>query len=78
LIAEALNQFIERNDIEDDKVAVSVPGQSGLAKFFKPPPIELKKLRDIVKFEAKQQIPSNGPVRLFHNQALMVSVDCMR
>jgi type IV pilus assembly protein PilM len=57
LIAEALNQFIERNDIEDDKVAVSVPGQSGLAKFFKPPPIELKKLRDIVKFEAKQQIP---------------------
>ena len=57
LIAEALNQFIERNDIEDDKVAVAVPGQSGLAKFFKPPPIELKKLRDIVEFEAKQQIP---------------------
>ncbi|MBT4692766.1 MAG: pilus assembly protein PilM [Planctomycetaceae bacterium] len=57
LIAEALNQFIERHDIEDDKVAVTVPGQSGLAKFFKPPPIELKKLRDIVEFEAKQQIP---------------------
>ena len=57
LIAEALNQFIERNDVEDDKVAVAVPGQAGLAKFFKPPPIELKKLRDIVEFEAKQQIP---------------------
>jgi type IV pilus assembly protein PilM len=57
LIAEALNQFIERNDIEDEKIAISVPGQSGLAKFFKPPPIELKKLRDIVEFEAKQQIP---------------------
>ena len=57
LIAEALNQFIERNDIEDDKVAVAVPGQSGLAKFFKPPPIPLKKIRDIVEFEAKQQIP---------------------
>ena len=53
LIAEALNQFIERNDIEDEKIAISVPGQSGLAKFFKPPPIELKKLRDIVEFEAK-------------------------
>jgi len=57
LIAAALNQFIERNDIEDDKIAVAVPGQSGLAKFFKPPPIQLKKLRDIVEFEAKQQIP---------------------
>jgi type IV pilus assembly protein PilM len=57
LIAEALKQFIERNDIEDEKVAIAVPGQSGLAKFFKPPPIELKKLRDIVEFEAKQQIP---------------------
>ncbi|MBC8437502.1 MAG: pilus assembly protein PilM, partial [Planctomycetes bacterium] len=57
LIAEALNQFIERNDIEEDKIAIAVPGQSGLAQFFKPPPIELKKLRDIVEFEAKQQIP---------------------
>ena len=57
LIAEALNQFIERNDIEDDKIAIAIPGQAGLAKFFKPPPIELKKLRDIVEFEAKQQIP---------------------
>ncbi|MDE0818980.1 MAG: pilus assembly protein PilM, partial [Pirellulaceae bacterium] len=57
LIAEALNQFIERNDIEEDKIAIAVPGQSGLAKFFKPPPIQLKKLRDIVEFEAKQQIP---------------------
>jgi len=53
LIAAALDQFIERNDIENEKVAVSVPGQSGLAKFFKPPPIELKKLRDIVEFEAR-------------------------
>ncbi len=57
LIEEALNQFIERNDIEEDKIAIAVPGQAGLAKFFKPPPIELKKLRDIVEFEAKQQIP---------------------
>jgi type IV pilus assembly protein PilM len=57
LIAEAINQFVERNDIEEDKIAIAVPGQSGLAKFFKPPPIEIKKLRDIVEFEAKQQIP---------------------
>ncbi len=57
LIADALEQLKERNDIEHERVAVSVSGQSGLAKFFKPPPIEQKKLRDIVEFEARQQIP---------------------
>ncbi len=57
LIADALDQLKERNDIDDERVAVSVSGQAGLAKFFKPPPIEQKKLRDIVEFEARQQIP---------------------
>lgn len=57
LIAEALEQFLSRNEIKGCKVAVSVPGQSGLAKFFKPPPMDAKKIPDIVKYEAKQQIP---------------------
>ena len=57
LIADALEQLRERNDIDEERVAVSVSGQAGLAKFFKPPPIEQKKLRDIVEFEARQQIP---------------------
>ena len=38
-------------------VAISVPGQSGLARFVKLPPVEEKKIADIVRFEAKQQIP---------------------
>ncbi len=38
-------------------VVISVPGQSGLARFVKLPPVEEKKIADIVKFEAKQQIP---------------------
>src|SRR5439155_2833841 len=38
-------------------VAISVPGQSGLARFVKLPPVEEKKIGDIVRFEAKQQIP---------------------
>ena len=38
-------------------VAISVPGQSGLARFVKLPPVEEKKIADIVQFEAKQQIP---------------------
>jgi type IV pilus assembly protein PilM len=54
---EALEQFLSRNNIKGDQVAMSVPGQSGLARFVKLPPVEEKKIVDIVKFEAKQQIP---------------------
>ena len=51
LIADALEQFISRNDLKGNiKIGVSVPGQSGLAKFFKPPPVEVKKIGDIVKY----------------------------
>ena len=57
LVAEALGQFLSRNSVKGDKVAISVSGQSGLARFFKPPPVEAKKIPDIVKYEARQQIP---------------------
>ena len=57
MVREALETFVGRNDLKKCRVALSVPGQSGLAKFFKPPPVELKKIPDIVKYEAKQQIP---------------------
>ena len=32
-------------------------GESGLARFFKLPPVDVKKIADIVKYEARQQIP---------------------
>ena len=57
LIAEAMTQLLERNDAFNEKICISVPGQSGLAKFFKPPPVEVKKIADIVRYEARQQIP---------------------
>ncbi|MBI3821856.1 MAG: type IV pilus assembly protein PilM, partial [Planctomycetes bacterium] len=57
LTREALTQFLSRNQIRGDLIAVSVPGQSGLARFVKLPPVDEKKIADIVKFEAKQQIP---------------------
>jgi type IV pilus assembly protein PilM len=57
LSREALNQFLSRNKIKGDLIAISVPGQSGLARFVKLPPVDEKKIADIVKFEAKQQIP---------------------
>src|SRR5882757_3680349 len=57
LIRDALEQFRSRNEIAGDRVAISVPGQSGLARFIKLPPVEAKKIPDIVKYEARQQIP---------------------
>ncbi|MBM4090327.1 MAG: pilus assembly protein PilM [Planctomycetes bacterium] len=56
-VRTAIEQFLSRNDLKGYKVALAVSGQSGLAKFFKPPPVEAKRIPDIVKYEAKQQIP---------------------
>jgi type IV pilus assembly protein PilM len=57
LTREALEQFLSRNSLKGDLVVIGVPGQSGLARFVKLPPVEEKKIGDIVRFEAKQQIP---------------------
>lgn len=57
LVREALERFLSRNSVKGDLVAIAVPGQTGLARFVKLPPVEEKKIPDIVRFEAKQQIP---------------------
>jgi type IV pilus assembly protein PilM len=57
LVRAALQEFVSRHDLAGDRVAVSAPGQAGLAKFIKLPPIEAKKIPDIVRYEANQQIP---------------------
>lgn len=57
LIGEALKQFLSRNTVRGDRVAISASGQAGLARFIKLPPVEAKKIPDIVRYEAKQQIP---------------------
>ncbi len=57
LVREALETFLSRNDLVGDTVAMSVGGQNGLMRFIKLPPVEAKKIPDIVKYEARQQIP---------------------
>jgi type IV pilus assembly protein PilM len=57
LVRTALEEFTQRNDLRGTRVAVSVPGQLGLTKFIKLPPIEARKIPDIVRYEARQQIP---------------------
>ena len=57
LVRDAVEEFLSRNDVSGDTIAVSVPGQAGLSKFIKLPPVEASKIPDIVTYEARQQIP---------------------
>jgi len=57
LIREAMKTFLDRNKLDGDLIAISVPGQSSLAKFIKLPPVESSKVAEIVRYEARQQIP---------------------
>lgn len=53
----SLGQLVSQHDLSNTQIAVSVPGHSSFARFAKLPPVEVKKIPDIVKFEAMQQIP---------------------
>ncbi len=57
LVQQALTTLLERNDMAGCRVSLAVSGQSGLVKFIKLPPVEKKRIPDIVKFEARQHIP---------------------
>lgn len=57
LIKQAVTTFLGRNKIGKDLIGISVPGQTSLAKFIKLPPVEPSKVAEIVRYEAKQQIP---------------------
>lgn len=57
LIRQALDTFLSRNQVGSDLVAMALPGQSALAKFIQLPPVESSKVGEIVKYEARQQIP---------------------
>jgi type IV pilus assembly protein PilM len=57
LIAISLRQFVSQNNLGRDDVIVSVPSQNTFARFVVLPPVEKKKVDEIVKFEAAQQIP---------------------
>ncbi|MBL8991523.1 MAG: pilus assembly protein PilM, partial [Phycisphaerae bacterium] len=52
-----LGTLVSQHDLSKAGIAVSVAGHSAYARFAKLPPVEPKKIPDIVKFEAVQQIP---------------------
>lgn len=57
MIRLSLGQFISQKNLEGEHLVMSVPGHAAFARFAKLPPVEPKKVPDIVKFEAVQQIP---------------------
>ena len=57
LIAISLHKFTQQNDLGKDDVVVSVPSQNSFARFVNLPPVEPKRIPEIIKFEAAQQIP---------------------
>ena len=57
LIALSLRRFVSQNDLGKDDIVVSVPSQNSFARFVNLPPVEPKRIPEIVRFEAVQQIP---------------------
>jgi type IV pilus assembly protein PilM len=57
IIRASLATFAGRSELGKDEVAISVAGQTSFARFIKLPPVEPKKVPEIIKFEAVQQIP---------------------
>jgi len=56
-IIKSIETFVGRNNFKGSQVVVSVPGQQTLTRFTKMPPVEAKKIPDMVQYEASQQIP---------------------
>lgn len=57
LIQTALANFTQRHTFKGGVVSVGVSGQNSFARFVKLPPVDEKKIPEIVRFEAIQQIP---------------------
>jgi type IV pilus assembly protein PilM len=57
LIQAALSNLVARHGFKGGQVGIGVSGQSSFARFIKLPPVEPKKIPEIVRFEAIQQIP---------------------
>ncbi|MDR3110358.1 MAG: type IV pilus assembly protein PilM [Planctomycetaceae bacterium] len=57
VMAETLKTFLSRNSTKGDRVAISISGQSTISRFLRLPPVDPKKVPDILKYEAKQWLP---------------------
>ena len=57
-VREAVKTFLDRNPIgANDRVAVALPGYTAFSRFIKLPTVDPKKIDEMVRYEAQQQIP---------------------
>lgn len=57
-IQETIQTFLLKHRItKTDKISISIPGQFVLSRFTSIPPVDKKQLRNLIRYEAKQQIP---------------------
>jgi type IV pilus assembly protein PilM len=57
LIAISLRKLVTKYDMSMDEIAIAVPSQNSFARFVNLPPVEAKRIPEMVQFEAVQQIP---------------------
>ncbi len=57
IVRESLAHFLERYSLHGEKVYIGAPGATSFSRFVKLPPVEPRKIPEIVRFEAIQQIP---------------------
>jgi type IV pilus assembly protein PilM len=57
LIAISLRELVTKYDLSMEDIIVSVPSQNSFVRFVNLPPVEAKRIPEMVKFEAVQQIP---------------------
>jgi Tfp pilus assembly PilM family ATPase len=57
LIREALKTLTGRQPLKDAPVCLGMQGQELFTRFFKTPPVDRKRLDDLVQYEARNQIP---------------------
>jgi len=57
VLAETLQTFLSRNITKGDRVAISVSGQNTISRFLPLPPVNPKKIPDVIRYEAKQWLP---------------------
>ncbi len=56
-VRQALIEFQTRNKVKNDRIYASIPGQATFNRLITIPPVESKRVREIVTYEAQQQIP---------------------
>ena len=57
LMSATMQKFLDKHDVAGHSLIVGVPGRHTLARFTRLPPVDKKKIPEIVKYEAQQQIP---------------------